>query len=243
MDTDKTEIIYGRQPTFEVLRGFRKIYTIYATTSALKWLKEKANTNNVEITADIRSVEKEKLYNLVRHPDHQGIAAKVEKYKYTSEKIILDRRPSLMLLADSITDPHNLGAIIRSANLFGVGAVIIPEKNSADINPVVVHSSAGATEHTPIVRVKSIIHFLHLLKERNYTIISAVKPNDDAISVIDYDINGNIALVMGSEGKGISKKIMNICDTKVYIPQYGEIDSFNVSVATGILLYQLRTKL
>jgi len=243
MDIDKTEMIYGRQPVLEALRGFREVYTIYAIENALKWLKEKAIYNNINIVADIKLLNKEKLYNLIKHPDHQGIVAQVEKYRYTSAKIILDRKPEIILIADSITDRHNLGAMIRSANIFGVGAVIIPRNNSADINSVVVHSSAGATEHTPIVMVESINHFIRLIKEREYKILSAVKPSNDATSILEFKSFSKVAIIMGSEGKGVSNKTQSICDDNIYIPQFGEIDSFNVSVATGIILFQLKKRL
>ncbi|RKZ35135.1 23S rRNA (guanosine(2251)-2'-O)-methyltransferase RlmB [bacterium] len=242
-ETESTEYIYGRRAVFEVLRGGRKVYKIFGTPSALDWLSNKIKSAGVIISAEIESANKQKLHNLVHRADNQGLVAIVEKFIYTPLQIILDRAPKIILLADEITDPQNLGAMIRSSNLCGVGAVIIPQQNSAKITPVVVHTSAGATEHIPIARVKSIPHCIHLLAEREYFILGTDKPRKNTISIVDFKPSGKIGLIMGSEGEGISRKILQKCHHIISIPQAGEIDSFNVSVATGIILFQLASKM
>jgi len=239
----KTELIYGRRPVLETLRGFRYIIEVLGTDSGIKWLRTETKKRAIGFDVPVRNLNKQKLHNLLKHADHQGIAARVSVFEYTKLSIILDRMPAIILLADSITDPHNLGAMIRNAHLCGVGAVIIPRENSADITPVVVHTSAGATEHTPIVSVGSLAHALQMLKERGYNTTAAVKPADSSVSLAEFKPQKHTAVIMGSEGKGISSKILRRCGILLSIPQTGVIDSFNVSVATGIILNKIALEL
>ncbi len=240
---DDKEIIYGRRPVMETVRGFRKIFKIYGTAPGIKWLKNELRTHGIDLKILMYEVDKQKLQNICGHSDHQGIVAEVEPFEYTSFRSILSRKPKLLLIADRITDVHNLGAMIRTAHLCGVGAVIIPDKSSASITPPVVHSSAGATEHTPIVCENSIAHTIQVLKEHNYFVIAAQIPHANTIPLNELEIHDNIAVVMGSEGEGISSKIIERCDVSVSISQSGIIDSFNVSVATGIILHYIAVAL
>ncbi len=239
----RTELIFGRRPVVEVLRGPRRVFQIFLTEPAKNFLQREMRKYGISKDFRLSVVSKQYLYNLIKRPDHQGIVARAEEFEYTPLDIIIDRQPEILVLAEGITDPHNLGAIIRSANLCGAGGVIIPTKNSAQITPVVVHTSAGATEHTPIARAESLAHTLGVLKDHGYTVIVADKPSPNSVPITKFEPAGKIAVVMGSEGEGVSGKVRRKGDVIVSIPQAGEIDSFNVSVAAGIILFYIAHKL
>ena len=238
-DNREYEFIYGRQPVFEAVRGSRRVFEIIGTKLSLEWYFTKSKIFGLDLSFPVRETDKQSLHNILNRADSQGLAAKVELFQYTNLQIVIDRQPALILITDSITDPHNLGAMIRTANLCGVGAVIIPCKNNAQITPVVVHSSAGATEHIPIVKVDSIAHVVQMLKKYEYSTLATDKPGGNNIPLNKFKPMGKIALVMGSEGEGVHQKITHRCDTVISIPQVGILDSFNVSVATGIVLHYI----
>jgi len=234
----ETEILYGRNPVVEALKNGREannIWTIKSTFNALR--KELA-----PFRRSLKIVDKNTLAKITGRGDHQGIALKTETFRYTSFDAIYEIAEGIVLVADGITDPRNLGAIIRTAVLMGVKGIIIPEKHSSSITPVVCHTSAGATEHIAISKVKSLAHSLNILKDRGFHISGAVLPSEDAIDIRDSEYHTKRALVMGSEGRGIRNKIESLCHDRVYIPQKTDFDSFNVSIATSILLWEFRNK-
>jgi 23S rRNA (guanosine2251-2'-O)-methyltransferase len=140
------------------------------------------------------------------------------------------------VVLDSVQDPHNLGAIIRSASVFGADAVIIPRDRAVGVTPVVVKASAGATEHMPIARVTNLARALEQLKQAGVWTVAAVA--DDAQEPWNLDLTGPIALVMGAEGKGLRPLVAKTCDFRAKIPMAGQVASLNVSVASGALLYE-----
>jgi 23S rRNA (guanosine2251-2'-O)-methyltransferase len=148
-----------------------------------------------------------------------------------------DRDRYLVLILDGITDPHNLGAILRSANLFEVDAVVLPKKRSAQINDTVRRVSAGASHHTPVFYVTNLVRIIEELKTRGFWIYCADLGGERPDT---QDLSGKTALVLGSEGSGPGREVARHADAVVSIPTGGEIDSFNVSVAAGILLYEIR---
>ncbi len=143
----------------------------------------------------------------------------------------------LIVILDHVTDPHNFGAILRSADQFRVDGVVIPDRRSADITPVVLQSSAGSAPHVPLVRVKNLVTTIELLKAASYWVYGA-----DMVGVRadETDLAGRIVLVMGAEGPGLSRLIRDRSDAFIRVPGDGHADSFNVSVAAGILLYEVR---
>ncbi|MDA3851818.1 MAG: 23S rRNA (guanosine(2251)-2'-O)-methyltransferase RlmB [Spirochaetaceae bacterium] len=147
------------------------------------------------------------------------------------------RKNPLVLILDSITDPHNLGAILRSSDLFSVDLVVIPKRRSASENDTVARTSAGAVQWVPLLTTANLSRAMDQLKEAGYWIYGAHMKGEPAASL---DLKGPTVLVMGSEGKGISRLLQDKCDSLVSIPMTGHVDSLNVSVATGILLYEAR---
>jgi len=144
---------------------------------------------------------------------------------------------SLVVMLDHVTDPHNLGAVIRSADQFGVDGLVLPDRRSADITPVVVQSSAGATSHVRIARVTNLAAAIEQLKAAGYWIYCADMDGERADRL---DLSGRIVIILGAEGRGVSRLIRERSDVVVSVPAAGHVDSFNVSVAAGILLYEVR---
>lgn len=237
------EFVYGRRPVLEALRGFREVFCILGTKEGLQWLRKKTRCVGDEMKVPLQLSTKQQLHNMLKRADHQGLAAKVQPYEYISLKKILRSNFKIVLIADSLTDPQNLGAIIRTSYLCGVGAVIIPKTRSASVSSVVVHASAGATEYIPIARLESIPHAIQMLRENGYCVVAACKPENSAIPLDRFMPSEKMALVLGSEGEGISQKALQRCDKKITIPQKGVIDSFNVAVAAGIILHHIAMKM
>ncbi|MGO9138960.1 MAG: 23S rRNA (guanosine(2251)-2'-O)-methyltransferase RlmB [Syntrophales bacterium] len=173
---------------------------------------------------------------------HQGIVGFCEPFAYASvDDIITNRHPdlkySLILILDSITDPQNLGTLIRTAHCCGANGVIIPENRSASVTGTVIKASAGAANHTPIARVVNVSNAIDYLKEQGFWIYGTDPATGKDFRSFDYD--GQIGLVMGSEGTGMRPLIRRKCDFHLSIPTKGKIDSLNVSVAAGIILYEI----
>lgn len=172
--------------------------------------------------------------------NHQGVVAMVSAYEYVSVKDILKKaeesgKAPFVIICDKITDPHNLGAIIRTANCVGADGVIIPKHRSAGMNSVVMKTSAGAAEYTPVAKVTNIAATIDELKEAGLWITAA---DMHGVPMYDIDFKGAIGLVIGSEGSGVSRLVREKCDFIASIPMLGQINSLNASVAAGVLMYE-----
>lgn len=171
----------------------------------------------------------------------QGVIAFMKDFQYKPlTELIQDISPvqnPLLVLLDEITDPHNLGAIIRSAAALGADGVIIPKHNSAEVNHTVIKASAGAVKHIPIVKVTNLANTIRYLKDNNFTIVGTELKTEKII--FETNFKQAIALVIGSEGKGMRKTIRELCDFTVRIPMAGQIESLNASVSTAIFLYEI----
>lgn len=188
-----------------------------------------------------QKVPQEKLFKLAGK-NHQGVVALVSPLSYTDlepvvEAALAEGRTPLILILDGITDVRNLGAIARSAECAGVDALVLPEKGSAPINADAIKTSAGALFNLPVCRVPKIWYSLKYLKEKGFTIYGASEKSETAYYKGDY--RGPVALVMGAEDKGISSQVHKMVDTFVALPVKGEIASLNVSVAAGVLVYEI----
>jgi 23S rRNA (guanosine2251-2'-O)-methyltransferase len=170
--------------------------------------------------------------------DHQGVVARVRPYRY-ADAYELARRPSpLLVCLDRVTDPHNLGAVCRSADGAGATGVVVPAHGSARVTPAVCRSSAGAVEHVRVAVVPNLARYLGEIKRDDLWVWAAV--GDSETPMWSADFKGGTALVFGAEGRGLRPLVRKTCDAAVSIPLAGSVDSLNVSVAAGILLYEAR---
>lgn len=235
--------IFGRNAVLEAIKsGNRTINKIFisktAHGSSISEIIKLAKTNGILIN----SVPPEKL-DKFEEENTQGVVAEVSSTEYIELETLIEelkeKKDSLLLLLDSIEDPHNLGAIIRNAVAFGVDGVIIPKWRSATINETVARTSAGAIEHVKISRVTNTSQAIIKLKEEGFWIIGAENGNR---SVQDTEIPFPSVLIVGSEGFGIHQKIKEKCDLIITIPQKNLISSLNVSCASAVILYEIFRK-
>lgn len=237
-------LLYGVNPVLEALRADRAPHEIIIAEGVrdqrLRELLELARTKNVSV----KRVPRAKLDRELGRTDHQGVIAHVSPAAYAETDNLLEsifndqnrRAEPLFLLLDGIEDPRNLGAILRTAECAGVDGVFIPERRSAGLNETVAKASAGAVEHLRIARVTNLTVLIEQLKERNLWVVGAA--GDAPIDYLDWDWTRPSALVLGAEGSGLHRLVREHCDTLVRIPVRGKIDSLNVSVAGGIVLYE-----
>ena len=174
---------------------------------------------------------------LFRSAVHQGIVAEVEPYQYKKIEDITDISNGKFLILDSIEDPHNLGAIIRSADAMGLDAIIMSQKQQVPLNATVAKVSTGAIEYVPIVIVPQLFKGIALLKEAGVKIYGT--DMKDAVSYQDASYNGSVAVILGNEGKGIRNSIKPLCDEMIMIPMKGHVQSLNVSVAAALIMQVL----
>jgi 23S rRNA (guanosine2251-2'-O)-methyltransferase len=228
------EQVYGRRPVREALRGRREVLELWATDRAVKaepWLRE-LERPRVQV-----KLERE-LSEAVGTRDHQGVLAWCEPYKYADGwELAAEDRPLLACL-DQVTDPRNLGAVIRSAEGAGATGVIVPAHGAATVTPAVARSSAGAVEHLPVAVVPNLARYLGEVKRGDLWIYAAV--GDGAKPMWETDLSGGVALVFGAEGKGLRPLVRRTCDDAVSIPMAGNVESLNVSVAAALLLYEAK---
>ncbi len=240
------DVVYGINPVIELLRyespRARKIVLARGKTgSDVTTIALLARNHNIPISYEDRSV----LAAMTAPASNQGVVALCRPYQYrTVDALIANAvsgmKNSLIVLLDNITDPQNLGSIIRTAHCFGVNGVIIPKNRAAEVSPAVIKASAGAANHTPVAMVTNLAATIQYLKEKGFWIYGA-----DAswgVDISDCQEQGNMVLVMGSEGAGIRPLIRKSCDFLISIPLYGKVNSLNVSVAAGIILHHILTK-
>lgn len=189
----------------------------------------------------VQFVSKERLDGLSESGKHQGVIAIAAAYAYAEVEDILENarkkgEPPFVVLLDGIEDPHNLGAIIRTANLAGAHGVIIPKRRAVGLTAVVAKTSAGALNYTPVAKVTNLTATMEELKKEGLWFVCA---DMDGTDMYDLDLKGPIGLVIGNEGEGVSRLVKESCDFVASIPMKGDIDSLNASVATGVLAYEI----
>ncbi len=237
----RNDIIAGRNPVFEAVKSGRSIDKILvakgAKTGAVVGIIAKARERKIPV----KEVDSKKLDFLSGGAVHQGIIATAAVKEYSSVEDILNLAENrgedpFIIILDEIEDPHNLGAIIRSAECAGAHGVIIPQRRSATLNYTVGKSSAGAVEYLPVARVTNLVNCIDDFKQRGIWVFGADMNGTD---YLECDFRGKVALVIGNEGKGMSRLVREHCDSIVSIPVKGRIDSLNASVAAGILMYRV----
>ena len=238
MSKDNNNLIFGRNPVKEALRANRvlKVFIV-------------SNFNDKEINLLLQ--EKKPYIKVVSNAEldsktsgvHQGIMAEIKPYEYLDLDEIIRRSRKvevpIIVILDGINDTHNLGAILRSCDVFNVTGVIIPKHNQVPLNATVAKSSAGAINFVPVSQVSSLNQTIQKLKDNGFWVVSTDGSAKIDYTQIKYDFP--VALVIGSEGKGVSSLIIKNSDYVVKIPQYGHVNSLNASVAAGILLSRIRS--
>ena len=237
MNNKTDSLIYGRSPVKEALRS-KRVKTIYLSNGF----------SNNEILSLIDENHINVTYKSVKELDsmtqgvHQGVAAIIRDYEYYSLESILDRankqEKPLIVILDGINDPHNLGAILRCGDVFNVTGVLIPKHNQVPLNATVAKTSAGAINYVPVALVGNLNQTIEKLKENGFWIVSTDGSGSYNYQDLKYDFK--VALVIGSEGQGVSRLVLNNSDYVVKIPQFGHVNSLNASVAAGILLAKIR---
>jgi 23S rRNA (guanosine2251-2'-O)-methyltransferase len=228
------EHVYGRRPVREALRGPREVLELWATERAVKaepWLRE-TDRPRVQVKAE------RDLSEAAGTRDHQGVVAWCEPYVYADAYELAAAEKPLLACLDQVTDPRNLGAVIRSAEGAGATGVVLPAHGSARVTPAVARASAGAVEHLPVAVVTNLARYLAEVKRADLWVFAAA--GDASESMWDADLEGGLAFVFGAEGKGLRPLVRRTCDAAVAIPLAGRVESLNVSVAAALLLYEAR---
>ena len=228
---NETMLIEVKNSVIEALNVKKKISKIYLQElNSTKDILHKAKEQGIKYEI----VPKQILDKMSKTPNHQGIIAEVEDYKYsTIDELIKD--DGLIVLLDSIEDPHNLGSIIRTCECAGVDGVVIPKHRSAQVNETVVKTSAGAVNHIKIAKVNSINDAIEYLKKQGYFVFATAMDGELASQT---NLKGKIGLVIGNEGSGVHRLTRQLCDGTLRIEMYGKLNSLNASVACGIILFQ-----
>lgn len=235
-------IIEGRNPVIEAMNSDVQIDRILISKEIAEGSISKILTMAKEKNILVKYVDKVALSKISENGRHQGIIAEAMEYEYKEIEDIFanaekkNEKPFVIIL-DEITDVHNLGAIIRSAECLGAHGVIIPKRRAAGVNGVVAKTSAGAVEYLPIVRVTNISQTLEILKEKGLWIYGADMDGEKYINEEKLDVS--LGVVIGSEGSGIGRLIKKNCDTLVKIPMKGNINSLNASCAASIIIYEI----
>lgn len=234
-------VIEGRNAVIEAFRAGKTVDKLFVLEHCKEGsmntiLREAKKRDTV-----IQYVKKERLEQMSETGKHQGVIAYIAAYEYASVEDILKKaeekgEPPFVVILDDIEDPHNLGAIIRTANLAGAHGVIIPKHRAAGLTATAVKASAGAINHTPVVKVTNIAKTIEDLKDKGLWFVCA---DMGGTTMYDLDLKGAIGLVIGNEGKGVSRLVKEKCDFVASIPMFGDIDSLNASVAAGVLAYEI----
>jgi 23S rRNA (guanosine2251-2'-O)-methyltransferase len=221
--------VYGRNAVREALRGRRRVQRVWASRSALgeDWLGG----------ADVAAAEPAELESLCGSPDHQGVVADVSEFEYADADGLLEAENAVVVVLDQVQDPRNLGAICRVAECAGAAGVVIGERRTAQVTPVVCRASAGAVEHLPVARVRNLADYLAEAKQREGTWIYGAAAGPESVPYDQPDYSGRVVLVLGSEGSGLRPRVAAACDQLVALPLRGRIESLNVSAAAAALLY------
>ena len=234
-------VIEGRNAVIEAFRAGKTVDKLFV----LEHCKE-GSMNTVLREAKkhdtiINYVKKERLDQMSETGKHQGVIAYIAAFEYATVDDILKKaedkgEPPFVVILDDIEDPHNLGAIIRTANLAGAHGVIIPKHRAAGLTATAVKASAGAVSYTPVAKVTNISKTIEELKDKGLWFVCA---DMGGTTMYDLDLKGPIGLVVGNEGKGVSRLVKEKCDFIASIPMFGDIDSLNASLATGVLAYEI----
>jgi 23S rRNA (guanosine2251-2'-O)-methyltransferase len=234
--------IYGRNAVVAVLLGKRHVHSVLLAENVghdprIALIREVAERRRVPVqTVPVQGIE-----NIVGKVNHQGVLATTDRFGYTPLRVVLDR-PGTVLVLDHVTDPQNLGTLLRSARAFEIAGVVIPSDRSASVTPAVVNASAGAVESLPISQVVNINRALADIREHGRW-IAALDTGPDSHSIFTSEIPLPVALVLGSEGRGVSRQARATSDLVISIPISSDVESLNVATAGSIALFELARRI
>lgn len=233
--------IEGRNAVLEAFRSGKTIDKLYVLDGCKDGPIQTITREAKKYDTIITYVSKERLDQLSEMKKHQGVIAMAAAYKYAEVEDILQNardkgEAPFLILLDNIEDPHNLGAIIRTANLAGAHGIVIPKRRAVGLTGTVAKASAGAINYTPVAKVTNLTATIKELKEQGMWFVCA---DMGGTSMYELDLKGSIGLVIGNEGEGVSKLVRENCDFVASIPMKGDIDSLNASVAAGVMAYEI----
>ncbi len=235
------QLIFGRNAVLEAIRAGTAVDKIFVAPAERKGSLGKIIAMAKQAGIPVKDVTAQKLDAMTGNQVHQGVAAAIAAAAYASmEEVWAMAREKgeklFLIVADEIEDPHNLGALIRTAECCGAHGIVVPKRRSAGLSPTVYKSSAGAVSHFPVVRVSNLVSFVDEMKKEGVWFYCA---DMDGQTWCQTDFGGHVALVVGSEGNGVGRLIKEKCDFTVSLPMKGRINSLNASVAGGVLMYEI----
>jgi len=237
----KKDIVFGIRPVMEAINAGKSIDKILISLTLKGTL-----VHELQLLAKSKGIRCDRVIaeriDRVTKKNHQGVVAYLSPIEYQNieevvEKLLSNTKTPFILILDGITDVRNFGAIARTAECAGVDAIVIPEKRSVSVTPDAIKTSAGALFRIPVCREKNLYYVLRHLKNRGFFVAAATEKGETDYRTVDYP--ESVALIMGAEDKGVSSQLLKITDAKISIPIYGNIGSLNVSVAAGILIYEV----
>jgi len=229
----KQETIYGVRPVIEALRSHRREVFEILDAAGNGEVAEAAAASGLSV----RKISRARIEDLARGGAHQGVVAQVGPYPYSDLDKILTVPDPLAVVLDGVTDPRNLGAVLRAADSAGASGVVIPKDRAVGVTAAAVKASAGASEHVPVARETNLRRAIDRIKEAGLWVYAA---EVGGTTYTELDLTGPAALVLGSEGRGVRRLVREGCDGSVSIPMLGTVGSLNVSVAAAVLLYEAR---
>ena len=230
-------IVYGANPVIEALRAHPKRVRYVGITREQSGRMQKLILEAKKHGIAVRTLTTNEIDRLTNRGVHNGVVADVDAGTYADfHDSIADDATKFVLILDGITDPQNFGAILRVADGFGVDLVIIPEHESVGLTPAAIKASAGASEWVAVAQVTNLARAIEALKEKGFWVYAASADGDRADRI---DFTGKVAIVMGNEGKGVRRNVLEHCDRNVSIPMFGHVDSFNVASAAAVLCYEV----
>ena len=231
----KQETIYGIRPVVEALGSERRKVFQVIDAVGNEEVAEAASARGVEV----KRASTQQVEELARGGAHQGVVAHVEPYPYSGLAEILSSPEPLVLVLDGLTDPRNLGAVLRAADGAGAGGVVIPKDRAVGVTAAAVKASAGASEHVRVARVTNLRRAIDTMKGAGLWVYAA---EAGGALYTGVDFAGAVAFVLGSEGRGVRRLVREGCDGTVSVPMFGAVESLNVSVASAVLLYEARRR-
>jgi len=244
MKSGRYNILYGRNPAQEWLDSGLPVRRILLAEDVKGRVVDEIEKQAGKRRINLKRLSRRELSRMLGHGGHQGVAIEVESISsYVEIDDILDvagdrREAPLVCILDGVQDPHNLGAVLRTAECAGVHGVIIPKDRAAGLTPGVVKASAGAATHVPVARVVNLARAIDSLKEKGLWIVGADQDGEKAYTAIDF--NEGVGIVMGGQEKGLRRLVREKCDFLASIPMFGRINSLNVSVAASLFMFEAR---